>query len=81
MVHNWTLSDTQSPAAAFKWIGLGNGVARSHGVDNVGSVEESKYSACLHTNKTKKVTQIYCSYSNILYSFTKTLDNAGDYIT
>lgn len=55
--------------------------ATLNGVDNVGSVEESKYSACLHTDKTKKVTRIYCSYSNILYSFTKTLDNAGDYIT
>jgi len=28
--------------------------ATLNGVDNVGSVEESKYSACLHTNKTKK---------------------------
>lgn len=56
MVHNWAFSDTWSPAAAFNvsiwgtdWRG-----ATLNGVDNVGSVEESKYSACLHTNETKK---------------------------
>ncbi len=53
MVHNRTLDLLLLPINGSDWGTEWHG-ATLNCVDNVGSVEESKYSACLHTNKTKK---------------------------